>query len=77
MPRSDPTNSARQARLRERRKRTGIEPVHVYIPRRWTGLIQNLAEVLREMPRLPATEFLVYWRDPQGRVHPLRELTRI
>lgn len=71
---ADPTNAARQARYRKRQRATGVRQTGVWVPRRWEGLLASLAQTLREHPDLPAIEFLVYWRDEKGRVHPLKEL---
>jgi hypothetical protein len=62
------------ARYRKRQRAIGAKPCNVMAPERWHGLFTALAEALRRQPNLQATEFLVYWRDPQGRLHPLKEL---
>ena len=68
------TPAERQARYRARRRAEGHGQCVVFAPDRWHRLIEDFAAALRNTASLPATEFLIYWRDPKGRVHPLKEL---
>jgi hypothetical protein len=57
--------------LRARRKSAGLADVTLVVPTRWHRKLQAMAQYLRDHPHMDAVEFIPYYRDAAGRIHPM------
>ena len=65
------SNATRQRDLRIRRRKRGLETVKIVVPALWHRPLRDMAQFLRDHPQLDAIEFIPYYRDGAGRIHPM------